>query len=56
MMVDEMADFFYQTLVTMSDTYLRATQHTELSNDMKKFAEEFYKKFRDSQMDTNKLQ
>ena len=56
MMVDEMADFFYQTLVTMSDTYLRATQHKELSNDMKKFAEDFYKKFRDSQMDTNKLQ
>ena len=25
MMVDEMADFFYQTLMTMADTYNRAT-------------------------------
>ena len=55
MMVDEMSDFFYQTFMTMADTYKRATQHTELSDDMKKFAESFYKKFRDSQLDTNKL-
>ena len=55
MMVDEMADFFYQTIMTMADTYNRATQQTELSNDMKNFAKEFYTKFRESQLDTNKL-
>ncbi len=49
MMVDEMADFFYQTITTMADTYNRATRHTELVEDMKKFAQDFYKKFRDSQ-------
>lgn len=55
MMVDEMADFFYQTLTTMADTYERATQYTELANDMKNFAKDFYTKFRDKQLDTNKL-
>ncbi len=55
MMVDEMADFFYQSLMTMADTYNRATQHTELTNDMKNFAKDFYKKFRDTQLETNKL-
>ncbi len=54
MMVDEMADFYYQTLVTMADTFDRATQQKELVNDMKNFAKEFYKKFRDQQMKTNK--
>lgn len=55
MMVDEMADFFYQTFMTMADTYLRATQHTEISNDMKTFAKDFYTKFRETQMENNKL-
>jgi len=55
MMVDEMADFFYQTIMTMADTYLRATQQTELSNDMKNFAKDFYTKFRETQLETNKL-
>lgn len=54
MMVDEMADFFYQTFMTMADTYSRATQHQELVEDMKKFAHEFYHKFRDKQMKENK--
>ena len=49
MMVDEMADFYYQTLMGMADTYLRATQQQELSEDMKTFAKEFYKKFRETQ-------
>jgi gliding motility-associated protein GldC len=47
MMVDEMADFFYQTLVTMADTYNRATHHEDLTNEMKEFAKTFYQKFRD---------
>jgi gliding motility-associated protein GldC len=55
MMVDEMADFYYQTLMGMADTYLRATQNQEQTEDMKKFAKEFYKKFRESQLkDTKK--
>lgn len=53
MMVDEMADFYYQTLMGMADTYMRATQQTELVEDMKKFAKDFYKKFRDSQLKEN---
>lgn len=54
MMLDEMADFFYQTLMTMADTYDRATQHKELVDDMKKFAHEFYHKFREKQLKENK--
>lgn len=56
MMVDEMADFFYQTMMTMADTYNRATKHTELVEDMKTFAKSFYAKFRETQLETNKLQ
>ncbi len=55
MMVDEMADFFYQTIMTMGDTFDRATQNKDLANDMKTFAKDFYTKFRDSQLQTNKL-
>ena len=54
MMVDEMADFFYQTFMTMADTYNRATQHEELVEEMKKFAHEFYHKSREKQMKENK--
>jgi len=45
MMVDEMADFYYQVFVTMADTFQRATKHTELTNDIKSFAKKFQKKF-----------
>lgn len=54
MMVDEMADFYYQTLMGMADTYQRATQQQELVADMKKFAKEFYQKFRETQLQENK--
>jgi len=54
MMVDEMADFYYQTFMTMADTYARATRQTELVDDMKKFAQEFYQKFQDIQLKENK--
>lgn len=54
MMVDEMADFYYQTMMGMADTYLRATQQQELVDDMKQFAKDFYKKFRDSQLKENR--
>lgn len=49
MMVDEMADFFYQTYMTMADTYQRATRQTELVEDMKNFATQFHKKFQELQ-------
>ena len=54
MMVDEMADFFYQSMMSMADTYSRATRHTELVDDMKNFAQEFYKKFQESQRESSK--
>ncbi len=54
MMVDEMADFFYQTIMSMADTYNRATHHEELVNDMKKFAKDFMIKFREAQIQQNK--
>jgi gliding motility-associated protein GldC len=54
MMVDEMADFYYQTIMTMADTFDRATRQTELVNDMKSFARDFYKKFQEIQMKENK--
>ena len=54
MMVDEMADFYYQTLMGMADTFIRATQDQALANEMKDFAKSFYKKFRDSQIQKNK--
>lgn len=54
MMVDEMADFFYQTIMTMADTYNRATHNQEMVDDMKKFAKDFYNKFREQQMKESK--
>ncbi len=54
MMIDEMADFYYQTMMTMADTYGRATKHIEIVNDMKKFAGEFFNKFRLQQLKENK--
>jgi gliding motility-associated protein GldC len=54
MMVDEMADFFYQTFMTMADTYERATRNTEMVDDIKKFAHEFYHKFQEQQLTENK--
>jgi gliding motility-associated protein GldC len=54
MMVDEMADFFYQTFMTMAETYHRATQDQGLTNDMKQFAKSFYNKFREQQLKNNK--
>src|SRR5437868_2389728 len=53
MMVDEMADFYYQMFMSMADTFKRATQQEEISNDMKKFAKEFFDKFRAVQLKEN---
>jgi gliding motility-associated protein GldC len=54
MMVDEMAAFYYQMLMSMADTFKRATQQQEMSNDMKKFAKEFFDKFRAIQLKEQK--
>ena len=54
MMVDEMADFYYQMLMSMADTFKRATQQQEMSDDMKKFAKSFFEKFRATQIKENK--
>jgi gliding motility-associated protein GldC len=54
MMVDEMADFFYQTMMTMADTYGRATSYHEMVDEMKNFAKDFYNKFREKQLKENK--
>src|SRR3984885_6206503 len=42
MMVDEMADFFYQTLMTMAETFQRATQDQQRGKNMKQFAGVFF--------------
>ncbi len=49
MMVDEMGDFFYQTFMTMADTLDRSTHQHELVHEVKNFAAEFYKKFRQAE-------
>jgi hypothetical protein len=46
-----MADFFYQNLMGMGDTYLRATQDKALAEEFKTFAKSFYNKFRASQIE-----
>lgn len=48
MMVDEMNDFFYQTLFGMADTYVRATRNEQLANELKQFAKDFLKKAGDA--------
>jgi gliding motility-associated protein GldC len=45
MMVDEMAEFYFQMLTTMADTFCRATAHTEFVAHMKNAASEFRDKF-----------
>jgi len=54
MMVDEMADFYYQMLMGMADSFKRATQQQEITDDMKKFAKVFFEKFRATQIKVNK--
>jgi gliding motility-associated protein GldC len=54
MMVDEMADFYFQVFTTMADTFQRATKHDTLTNDIKTFALEFHKKFMEIEKEKNK--
>ena len=41
MPVDEMKTFFHQTLVSLSDTFLKATQDEKMTATMKDFCEYF---------------
>lgn len=50
MTMDEMADFFYQVLVTMGDTFQRSTGKVALVNDIKQFANQFHDRYADSEM------
>lgn len=50
MMMDEMADFMYQNMMTMADGFERATRQTELARDMKTFAKAFLQKFQQNLM------
>ncbi|PUZ21276.1 protein involved in gliding motility GldC [Chitinophaga costaii] len=49
MMVDEMADFFFQTMMTMADTYKRATPYHDQAEDLRTFARDFFEKFNEKQ-------
>ncbi|RKR07794.1 protein involved in gliding motility GldC [Maribacter vaceletii] len=44
MPVDEMKVFFHQTLVAMSDTFMKATQDEKMTATMKDFCEYFAEK------------
>ncbi|WP_126972458.1 gliding motility protein GldC [Gynurincola endophyticus] len=54
MMVDEMADFYYQTFMTMAETFGRATRQEALVQKMKEFAKDFYTQFKEEQLKENK--
>ncbi len=41
MQVQEMDRFFYQTLRSMADSYLRSTSNKEIANDLRKFVQHF---------------
>jgi len=44
MPVDEMQQFFHQTLVAMTDTFMRATQDQKMADTMKDFTDYFAEK------------
>jgi len=50
MMMDEMADFYYQMFMGMADSFKRSTKQDALADDIKKFAKVFFEKFRAIQM------
>lgn len=54
MMVDEMNDFFFQTFMTMADTYQRATNQTELADEIRTFSKSFKTKMEEN-MKKNQL-
>jgi gliding motility-associated protein GldC len=54
MMVDEMDDFFYQTIMSMADTYERATKNKSISEEMRTFSKSLKEKM-ESEMKKNQL-
>ena len=44
MMVDEMTDFFYQTLLTMADTFEKATGENLITEDLRDYCHHFAEK------------
>ena len=48
MMVDEMKHFFYQSFITMSDTYERATNDKEIANEIREFGKHLGEKLANS--------
>jgi gliding motility-associated protein GldC len=44
MMVNDMKRFFYESLSSMADTYLRATNDEDTATELKEFSEKFAKK------------
>lgn len=55
MMVDEMGDFFYQTLSSMADSFQKATNYIDLAEELKAFSKSFNEKFRAKQIAENKV-
>ncbi|MEN9338832.1 MAG: gliding motility protein GldC [Bacteroidota bacterium] len=53
MMVDEMDTFFFQTMMTMADTYERATNQKALAEEIREFSKSLKKKM-DAEMEKNK--
>ena len=47
MMLDEMKHFFYQSIITMSDTYERATNDKEIAEEMREFGKKIGEKMLD---------
>lgn len=54
MMVDDMNDFFFQTMMTMADTYEKATQHKDIANEMRAFSKTMKTKM-EEEMKKNQL-
>ena len=46
MMVDEMKQFYHQSLLSMSDTFERATGEVEVAKEMRAFAQHFAEKMK----------
>ncbi|MEO6914692.1 MAG: gliding motility protein GldC [Chitinophagaceae bacterium] len=54
MMVDEMGEFFFQAYMTMAETFGRATKNTGMVEEMKTFANNFQRRFKEWQLAENK--
>ena len=44
MMIDEMKQFYHQSLLSMADTFERATSEAEMAKEMRAFAQHFGEK------------